>query len=93
MVRKISNLLNFIKDVRFDIEQQDKSSLVNQMQQFPAGTSSRTIVHFAQMILAAKFQAFDWGRDGNLLRYQSSRPPQVDLRKATPPHAIYVAQV
>jgi len=75
----------------FDLEQQDRSNLVTQLEHFPAGTSARTIVHFAQMIQQGGFQAFDWGEEENLKRYNSSQPAQVDLGKATPPMAIYVA--
>eukprot|EP00090_Calanus_glacialis_P011688 TRINITY_DN20055_c0_g1_i2.p1 TRINITY_DN20055_c0_g1~~TRINITY_DN20055_c0_g1_i2.p1 ORF type:complete len:220 (-),score=66.80 TRINITY_DN20055_c0_g1_i2:56-715(-) len=75
----------------FDLEQQDRSNLVNQLQHFPAGTSARTIVHFAQMILQDKFQAFDWGEEENIKKYNSTHPPQVDLGRATPAQAIYVA--
>ena len=73
--------------------QQDRSNLVNQLQHFPAGTSARTIVHFAQMILQDKFQAFDWGEEENIKKYNSTHPPQVDLGRASPAHAIYVAPV
>lgn len=48
-------------------------------------------MHFAQMILQDRFQAFDWGEEENQRRYKSSQPTQVDLKKATPPMAIYVA--
>jgi hypothetical protein len=73
--------------------QQDRSILVNQLQHFPAGTSARTIVHFAQMILQDKFQAFDWGEEENIKKYNNTRPSQVDLGRATPAQAIYVAPV
>ena len=45
------------------------------------------------MILQDRFQAFDWGEEENQRRYKSSQPTQVDLKKATPPMAIYVAPV
>ena len=79
--------------IRFDLAQQDRANLITQLQHFPAGTSSRTIVHYAQMILQEKFQDFDWGEQGNLDKYGTRTPPQVDLGKATPPQAMYVAQV
>jgi hypothetical protein len=45
------------------------------------------------MILQDKFQAFDWGEEENIKKYNSTHPPQVDLGKASPAHAIYVAPV
>ena len=50
-------------------------------------------MHFAQMILQDKFQAFDWGEEENINKYNNTHPPQVDLGRATPAQAIYVAPV
>ena len=72
------------------MEQQNTSTLANQMKHFPAGSSARTIVHTAQNILAGSFQAFDWGPAGNMERYGSSSPPQVDLSTSTPAQALYL---
>jgi len=66
-----------------DPEQQDKSLLTRQLHHFPSGTSARTIVHTAQLILSGRFQAYDWG---------DAEPSQVDLSKVTTPHALYLAQ-
>lgn len=35
---------------RFDMAQQNRSTLVTQLQHFPSGTSARTIVHTGQNI-------------------------------------------
>ena len=72
------------------MEQQNTSTLAAQMRHFPAGSSARTIVHTAQNILAGSFQAFDWGPAGNMERYGSSSPPQVDLSTSTPAQALYL---
>ena len=45
------------------------------------------------MILQDKFQAFDWGEEENIKKYNSTHPPQVDLGRATPAQVIYVAPV
>lgn len=74
-----------------DWDQQDSSLLPKQLAHFPGGTSSRLSVHFSQMLLARKFQAFDFGVKGNLLKYNQSFPPTIDLAGVKPPHAIYVA--
>jgi len=78
--------------VGFDLDQQDRSLLTTQLRHFPCGTSSRVIVHHAQMILSGKFQAFDWGEKGNIAAYNTVTPPSVNLSRVTPPHAIYVAE-
>lgn len=74
------------------MEQQNTSTLASQMRHFPAGSSARTIVHTAQNIIAGSFQAFDWGPAGNMERYGSSSPPQVDLSTSTPAQALYLPQ-
>jgi len=74
----------------FDEAQQNKSDLTKMLQHFPSGTSGRNIVHTAQNIKQDKFQAYDWGIRGNLVKYNSPTPPQVDLSRATSPHAIYL---
>ena len=78
---------------RSDYDQQDSSLLPTQLAHFPAGTSSRLSVHFSQMLLARRFQAFDFGVKGNLLRYDQPVPPTIDLARVKPPHALYVARV
>ena len=71
--------------------QQNRSTLVDQLKSFPAGTSARTIVHTAQNIKQQRFQAYDWGEERNMIKYNSSTPPQVDLSLSTPAHALYLA--
>ena len=78
---------------RSDYDQQDSSLLPTQLAHFPAGTASRLSVHFSQMLLARRFQAFDFGVKGNLLRYDQPVPPTIDLARVKPPHALYVARV
>ena len=57
----------------------------------PPPHPSRLSVHFSQMLLARRFQAFDFGVKGNLLRYDQPVPPTIDLARVKPPHAIYGA--
>jgi len=68
-----------------DPAEQDRSLLAHQLHHFPSGTSARTIVHTAQIILSGEFQAYDWGDP-------EVEPSRVDLSKVTPPHALYLAQ-
>ncbi|KHJ91270.1 hypothetical protein OESDEN_08866 [Oesophagostomum dentatum] len=46
----------------------------------PAGTSSRNMLHFAQMINTKRFAPFDQGVDGNLRWYGTTYPPEYDMR-------------
>ena len=77
----------------FNPEQQIKENLVRQLHHFPAGTSGKTIVHYAQMIESGRFCGFDYGRSENLKRYKQKYPPKVNLYKTTAPIALYLAKV
>ncbi|GFT96351.1 hypothetical protein NPIL_66411 [Nephila pilipes] len=53
----------------------------------PAGSSVKSIVHFAQMI-EADFAKFDYGKKGNIARYGQATPPVYDISKITTPVAL-----
>merc|ERR1719228_108153 len=76
----------------FDPDQQIKENLIRQLHHFPSGTSSKTIVHYAQMIKSGNFCGFDYGEEGNLEHYQQKNPPKVNLSKTTAPVALYLAK-
>ena len=59
----------------------------------PAPANQLFRLSVSQMLLARRFQAFDFGVKGNLLRYDQPVPPTIDLARVKPPHAIYVAHV
>ncbi|XP_046394228.1 lipase 3-like [Ischnura elegans] len=51
----------------------------------PAGTSTKTFIHYAQGVLTGDFRLFDYGLAGNLKRYGSAKPPKYDLGLVTAP--------
>ncbi|XP_060526854.1 lipase member K-like isoform X2 [Cylas formicarius] len=57
----------------------------------PAGTSTKTPLHYAQEIQnEGNFQQFDYGLEGNMRQYGTPNPPQYDLKKIkVPMHLIY----
>ena len=55
----------------------------------PEGTSTRPFVHYAQLYLSGKFEAYDYGEEGNLEHYGQSTPRDYDLKKVTAPTAIF----
>ncbi|XP_029176125.1 uncharacterized protein LOC114944406 isoform X2 [Nylanderia fulva] len=57
----------------------------------PAGTSIKTILHFIQLSQASKFRRYDYGREKNLLIYNSSEPPDYNLTNTTLPIALFYA--
>lgn len=59
---------------------------------FPVGSSVKDITHFAQLMRSGRFQRFDYGPDGNSLRYNSRSPPEYNLSKLTVPTALFFGQ-
>ena len=55
----------------------------------PAGTSTNTVIHYAQGINSKTFSHFDYGRKGNQEHYGSNHPPLVDMKLVTIPVASY----
>lgn len=57
----------------------------------PAGTSTRPIVHYAQLhTYDSEFKKFDFGNEQeNLEHYGTSQPPVYDLSKVTTPVALW----
>ena len=58
----------------------------------PAGTSTKTVVHYAQEIHeGGNFQSFDYGTAENIKRYGQNTPPQYDLEQISTPTALFYA--
>lgn len=45
--------------------------------------------HFAQLVNTGRFQKFDYGQAGNLIRYNRPTPPEYNLKNVKVPVAIY----
>ncbi|XP_044019375.1 gastric triacylglycerol lipase-like [Aphidius gifuensis] len=73
----------------FDAEQFNKTLLPVILGHEPAGTSTKTVIHYAQEIHSGKFQNFDYGETKNLAKYNSSMPPSYDLSKINIPIAFF----
>ena len=69
----------------------DPGSIPIFMSQLPAGASSTTFVHFAQLFRnGGKFTKYDYGALKNLVVYGSSSPPEYDLDLVKVPTMLYV---
>jgi len=56
----------------------------------PAGTSTRTVAHYAQMHNAKKFQMYDYGtRSSNEQNYHQKSPPVYDVSRIQTPIVLY----
>lgn len=59
----------------------------------PAGTSTKNMIHFSQLVIAGKFQMYDFGSaQDNMAHYNQPQPPLYDLTKVKTPVALYWAQ-
>ena len=73
----------------FDEPQLNKTLLETITHHTPAGTSTNTVIHYAQGINSKTFSHFDYGRKGNQEHYGSKDPPLVDMKLVTIPVASY----
>jgi lysosomal acid lipase/cholesteryl ester hydrolase len=55
----------------------------------PAGTSTKTIIHYGQEIKSGQFQQYDYGTTGNIKMYNQTTPPTYDLSKIQVPIGIF----
>ncbi|XP_055926655.1 gastric triacylglycerol lipase-like [Argiope bruennichi] len=49
----------------------------------PAGASTKSIIHYAQMVNSKKFQMYDYGSRGNMLHYNQTSAPVYHLENIT----------
>ena len=59
------------------------------MHHTPAGTSTKTVIHYIQEIKSKKFVQYDYGKDGNLEHYGQEVPPEFDIKAVKTPIASY----
>ena len=47
---------------------------------FPSGTSFRSLDHYRQLVLAKRFQMYDFGTERNKIEYNGAHiPPKINL--------------
>ncbi|XP_031783511.1 lipase member K-like isoform X2 [Nasonia vitripennis] len=78
--------------VGFDPQQLNSSWLPLILSHTPAGTSFKTILHFAQGIESRRFLHYDYGAERNAAIYGSAEPPEYDLSKIDVPVALFWAE-
>ncbi|XP_068082716.1 lipase 1 [Anabrus simplex] len=58
----------------------------------PAGTSTKTVLHYAQEVQSGKFRQYDYGTRDNWKFYNQSSPPEYNLSLITAPVELYYAK-
>ncbi|XP_058794567.1 lipase 3-like isoform X2 [Phymastichus coffea] len=56
---------------------------------YPAGASTRTLIHFSQNMQTGQFQMYDGGYINNFMVYGSQRPPLYNLSNIVAPVALF----
>lgn len=60
---------------------------------FPAGISLKSLEHYAQLIMTGgRFQMFDYGPQINLKRYNSTVPPEYNVKQISVPVHLFVGE-
>mmetsp|Transcript_30057 Transcript_30057/g.22317 ORF Transcript_30057/g.22317 Transcript_30057/m.22317 type:complete len:115 (+) Transcript_30057:851-1195(+) len=63
------------------------------MGHYPSGTSLKSMVHYAQIMNAARFQRYDYGSMLNKYIYHRDKAPLIDVQKIhSVPIAMFVGQ-
>lgn len=76
----------------FDEAQLNHTMLETITHHTPAGTSTETVVHFAQGINSKKFANYDFGKKGNKEAYGQDHPPEYSVEAVKVPVASYWSQ-
>ncbi|XP_067129900.1 gastric triacylglycerol lipase-like [Centruroides vittatus] len=88
VVRSICSNIYFLIS-GYDLCQLNESRLHVYFSHFPAGTSTKNIIHYGQMVNSKELQKFDYGPLGNLEKYKQVQPPKYDLTKIKTPIALF----
>ncbi|KAL0273130.1 UNVERIFIED_CONTAM: hypothetical protein PYX00_005877 [Menopon gallinae] len=75
----------------FDRAQFNMSMLPLLLSHSPAGTSSKTVVHYAQEVNSGKFRQFDYGKLRNMEIYGTTDPPEYNISAIKTPIALFYA--
>ncbi|XP_002165026.2 gastric triacylglycerol lipase isoform X1 [Hydra vulgaris] len=73
----------------YDVSNLNETRLPVYLSHLPAGTSSKDIIHFAQMIKSGQFQMFDYGESENMKRYHQKTAPLYYVDKVKVPVALF----
>lgn len=57
----------------------------------PAGTSTKTVIHYNQEMVSGKFRQYDYGSKKNRVIYNATEPPEYNLFNITVPIALFYA--
>ncbi|KAJ8676401.1 hypothetical protein QAD02_012188 [Eretmocerus hayati] len=85
--RVLWTLTGLTRNSQFDAIDFNKMPRV--LAHYPQGSSLDTIMHYQQIMLSGKFRPYDFGPDGNWIRYKDVNPPEYPLEKIKVPVILY----
>ena len=71
----------------YDISNLNKTRVPVYFTHTPAGTSVQNILHYGQMIISRRFQAYDFGSEKNFAKYGQLTPREYKVNLTTPVYA------
>jgi lysosomal acid lipase/cholesteryl ester hydrolase len=74
----------------FDHTQMNMTRLGVYMNGMPAGTSTKNMLHYLQLLRSGRFQDYDYGKMNNMRMYQSLSPPEYPLEEITNPNIALI---
>ncbi|KAG8201347.1 hypothetical protein JTE90_016824 [Oedothorax gibbosus] len=72
-----------------DYSQLNQTRLEVYVAHTPAGASTQSIIHYAQMVNSKKFLKYDFGKKENLKRYNQTTPPEYHVQNITTKVALF----
>ncbi|XP_003424407.1 lipase 3 [Nasonia vitripennis] len=85
--RLIMNMAGLLKSSQFDAIDVDMMPKV--LNHYPQGSSLETLLHYRQIMISGKFRQYDFGPEGNYIRYKNMTPPEYPLERITVPIVLY----
>ncbi|XP_057313671.1 gastric triacylglycerol lipase-like isoform X2 [Hydractinia symbiolongicarpus] len=73
----------------FDTKNLNKTRVPLYLSLYPAGTSVRDVIHFAQMVRTGKFQMYDYGEVGNIQHYHQPVVPKYNVSSVNTPVVMF----
>ncbi|XP_069676693.1 lipase 3-like [Periplaneta americana] len=75
-----------------DSPQLNKTLLPVYIPHLLSGVSTKTLLHYSQLIKSGRFQQFDYGTKKNIEYYGQPSPPDYDVKKMTTPISLYYGE-
>merc|ERR1719219_653929 len=73
-----------------DYNSLDLKTTITMLSHIPSGTSTRTFLHYVQLLKHGKFLQYDYGTAQNIQRYGAIEPPEYNLTNIVAPTVFYV---